>query len=116
MLIERHHAIELHKRVKGKVKMGPSTKLRTTDDLAYAYFPGSLVVASIIAEDREAAFEYTGRGNSILVVSNGSSILGLEKQDPYAILPILEGKCLVFKALETSTLFPCLEVKMPKRL
>ena len=112
MLIERHHAIELHKRVKGKVKMGPSTKLRTTDDLAYAYFPGSLVVASIIAEDREAAFEYTGRGNSILVVSNGSSILGLEKQDPYAILPILEGKCLVFKAFGDIDAFPlCLEVK-----
>ena len=112
MLIERHRAIELHKRVKGKAKICPSTKLRTTDDLAYAYFPGSLVVANIIAEDREAVFEYTGRGNSILVVSNGSSILGLEKQDPHAILPILEGKCLVFKAFGDIDAFPvCLEVK-----
>ena len=117
MLTEWHRAIELHKRVKGKVTVYPSSRLRTTDDLACAYFPGSLAVANIINEDRDISFEYTGRGNCIFVVSNGSSILNFEEPNPYAVLPILEGKCLIYKAFGDINAFPiCLEAKSAREI
>jgi len=117
MSTEWHRAIELHKRVKGKVTVYPSSRLRTTDDLACNYFPGSLAVANIIDKDQDASFEYTGRGNCIFVVSNGSSILNFEEPNPYAMLPILEGKCLIYKTFGDINAFPvCLEAKSAEEI
>jgi malate dehydrogenase (oxaloacetate-decarboxylating) len=117
MLMEWHRAIELHKRTKGKVKTYPSLRLRTKDDLSCAYFPGSYAAADLISKNNDASFEYTGRGNSIFVVSNGSSILGLKEQDPFAALPILEGKCLIYKVFGDINAFPlCLEAKSAEEI
>ena len=77
MTIDRIRALELHRKARGKIKIYPSMNVQNEDDLAMAYVPGSVPAALSIAEDPLLSYDYTGRGNRIAVVTDGSAVLGL---------------------------------------
>lgn len=92
-------ALEEHARWKGKIEIVSRPVLKTSDDLAVAYTPGVAAPCLEIEKDPEASFVYTGRGNTIAVVSDGSAVLGLGNIGGLAGLPVMEGKCVLFKEL-----------------
>ena len=81
----------------GKIQVVPCVPLRDRDDLSMAYTPGVARVCSAIADDPELANEYTWRGRTVAVVSDGSAVLGLGDIGPKAALPVMEGKAALFK-------------------
>ncbi|MCH8198919.1 MAG: NADP-dependent malic enzyme [Chloroflexi bacterium] len=92
-------SIELHRRLKGKLSVASRVELSTTDDLSLAYTPGVGAVSSAIADDPALSYELTGRGNTIAVVSDGSAVLGLGNLGALGAMPVMEGKCVLFKEL-----------------
>src|SRR5579884_2098473 len=88
-------AFRLHRG--GKIEVVSRVPLRDRDDLSLAYTPGVARVCSAIAEDPELADEYTWRGRTVAVVTDGSAVLGLGDIGPKAALPVMEGKALLFK-------------------
>jgi malate dehydrogenase (oxaloacetate-decarboxylating) len=96
----------------GKIEMHNKQPLRTRDDLSMAYTPGVARVCQAIAEDRTRAFQYTIKRNTVAVVSDGSAVLGLGDIGPEAALPVMEGKCMLFKEFGRVDAFPiCLDSK-----
>jgi malate dehydrogenase (oxaloacetate-decarboxylating) len=81
----------------GKIEMVPRAPLATRDDLSVAYMPGVAAVARRIAEDPEAAFDYTLKRNMVAVITNGTAVLGLGDIGAAAGMPVMEGKALLFK-------------------
>ena len=92
-------SIDLHRRLKGKLSVSSRVELSTTDDLSLAYTPGVGAVSSAIADDPALSYELTGRGNTIAVVSDGSAVLGLGNLGALGAMPVMEGKCVLFKEL-----------------
>ena len=92
-------SIELHRRIKGKLSVSSRVELATTDDLSLAYTPGVGAVSSAIGGDPALCYELTGRGNTIAVISDGSAVLGLGNLGPLGAMPVMEGKCVLFKEL-----------------
>lgn len=92
-------ALEAHARWKGKVEVVSKPELKTKEDLAVAYTPGVAAPCLEIEKDPEASYLYTGRGNTIAVVSDGSAVLGLGNIGGLAGLPVMEGKAVLFKEL-----------------
>jgi malate dehydrogenase (oxaloacetate-decarboxylating) len=110
-------ALELHRRVKGKVEVVSKVPVRDERDLTLAYSPGVAEPCRRIMQDKEAAFELTGRGNRVAVVSDGSAVLGLGNIGPEAALPVMEGKAVLFKAFAGVDAFPlCLATQDPLEL
>jgi malate dehydrogenase (oxaloacetate-decarboxylating) len=94
----------------GKIELRNKHPLRTRDDLSMAYTPGVARVSSLIAEDRDRAFEYTIKRNTVAVVSDGSAVLGLGDIGPEAAMPVMEGKAMLFKEFAAVDAFPiCLD-------
>src|SRR6185437_6380543 len=81
--------------VGGKIEQRNKLPLRTRDDLSMAYTPGVARVCSAIAQDRDKAFQYTIKRNTVAVVSDGSAVLGLGDIGPEAAMPVMEGKALL---------------------
>ena len=81
----------------GKISMLPTKPMVTQRDLSLAYSPGVAVPVKAIAEDEDAAYEYTSKGNMVAVISNGTAILGLGDLGPMASKPVMEGKSVLFK-------------------
>ena len=81
----------------GKISIAPTKPLATQRDLSLAYTPGVAVAVLEIAENPDAAYEYTAKGNLVAVVSNGTAILGLGNRGPLAAKPVMEGKSTLFK-------------------
>jgi malate dehydrogenase (oxaloacetate-decarboxylating) len=107
--------LELHKG--GKLFTGLSAPLKTRDDLSMAYTPGVARVCQAIAEDPNRAFEYTIKANTVAVVSDGSAVLGLGDIGPEAAMPVMEGKCALFKAFGGVDAFPvCLDTQDPDEI
>ena len=105
-------AIELHKEWKGKISTEAKAKVRTSEDLALAYTPGGAEPCKIIAKDKEAAYTYTIKQNTIAVVSDGSAVLGLGNIGPEAAMPVMEGKSVLFKEFGGVNAFPiCLDTQ-----
>ncbi|MBQ9644402.1 MAG: NADP-dependent malic enzyme [Lachnospiraceae bacterium] len=105
-------AIELHKEWKGKISTEAKAKVRTSEDLALAYTPGVAEPCKIIAQDKEAAYTYTLKQNTIAVVSDGSAVLGLGNIGPEAAMPVMEGKSVLFKEFGGVNAFPiCLDTQ-----
>ena len=105
-------AIELHKEWKGKISTEAKAKVRTSEDLALAYTPGVAEPCKIIAKDKEAAYTYTIKQNTIAVVSDGSAVLGLGNIGPEAAMPVMEGKSVLFKEFGGVNAFPiCLDTQ-----
>jgi malate dehydrogenase (oxaloacetate-decarboxylating) len=90
-------ALLLHEEWKGKLETTPKARVSTREDLALAYTPGVAEPCKVIAEDPEAAYRYTMKQNTIAVVSDGSAVLGLGNIGPLAAMPVMEGKCVLFK-------------------
>lgn len=93
-------ALEYHRSFPaGKTGIRPVKPTASQHDLAMAYTPGVAAPSEAIADDREKSYDYTGRGNLIAVISNGTAVLGLGDIGPYAAKPVMEGKALLFKIL-----------------
>ncbi len=90
-------ALMLHAEWKGKVETVSKTPVDSREALALAYTPGVAEPCKVIAQDPDAAYKYTIKGNTILVVSDGSAVLGLGNIGPKAAMPVMEGKAILFK-------------------
>ncbi len=90
-------ALELHEKWRGKLDTVSKTPVKTREDLSLAYTPGVAEPCKVIAQDKEAAYRYTWKSNTIAVVSDGSAVLGLGNIGPYAAMPVMEGKAVLFK-------------------
>ena len=90
-------ALMLHKQWNGKLETISKTPVKSREDLALAYTPGVAEPCKVIAEDKEAAYTYTWKSNTVAVVSDGSAVLGLGNIGPYAAMPVMEGKAVLFK-------------------
>lgn len=90
-------ALKLHEEWNGKIETVSKCKIASRQDLALAYTPGVAEPCKVIAEDTEAAYKYTIKSNTIAVVSDGSAVLGLGNIGPYAAMPVMEGKAVLFK-------------------
>ncbi|WP_124060220.1 NADP-dependent malic enzyme [Gordonibacter sp. Marseille-P4307] len=108
----RDEAIRLHREWAGKISTEPKMKLATREDLAIAYTPGVAEPCKDIAADRSLAYDYTLKGNTIAVVSDGSAVLGLGNIGPEAAMPVMEGKAVLFKEFGGVNAFPiCLDTQ-----
>ena len=106
---------ELHRG--GKIHTGLNMPLKTRDDLSMAYTPGVARVCSAIAENRQKAFKYTIKANTVAVVSDGTAVLGLGDIGPEAAMPVMEGKAMLFKEFADVDAFPiCLNTKDPDEI
>lgn len=90
-------ALELHEKLQGKISTELKTDLNSKEDLSLVYSPGVAEPCKKIAENVDDAYKYTGKANTIAVISNGSAVLGLGDIGPEAALPVMEGKCCLFK-------------------
>ncbi len=90
-------ALQLHEEWNGKFETTPKMKIATREDLSLAYTPGVAEPCKIIAKDKEAAYKYTIKSNTIAVVSDGSAVLGLGNIGAHAAMPVMEGKAVLFK-------------------
>ena len=90
-------ALQLHEEWKGKLETTPKCKIANREDLALAYTPGVAEPCKVIAKDKEAAYKYTIKSNTVAVVSDGSAVLGLGNIGAYAAMPVMEGKAVLFK-------------------
>jgi len=110
-------AMRLHLFYRGKVQAAPKCPIRGLDDFAIWYTPGVAAPCRAIHEDEELAYEYTNKGNTVAVVSDGTRVLGLGDIGPAAGLPVMEGKTLLFKYLGGVDAVPiCLDTKDPYRI
>src|SRR5437773_1832826 len=101
----------------GKIAQQNKYPLKTRDDLSMAYTPGVARVCREIAADRSKAFEYTIKRNTVAVVSDGSAVLGLGDIGPEAAMPVMEGKCMLFKEFADVDAFPiCLDTRDPDQI
>jgi malate dehydrogenase (oxaloacetate-decarboxylating) len=90
-------ALKLHEKWNGKLEITSKCTVKSREDLALAYTPGVAEPCKVIAQDREAAYKYTIKANTIAVISDGSAVLGLGNIGPYAAMPVMEGKAVLFK-------------------
>lgn len=90
-------ALELHEKWNGKLETVSKTPVKSREDLSLAYTPGVAEPCKVIAHDKEAAYKYTMKANTVAVVSDGSAVLGLGNIGPYAAMPVMEGKAVLFK-------------------
>lgn len=108
----QERALKLHKELVGKIEVVSKVELNSADDLSLVYTPGVAEPCKVIAENPDAAYDYTGRGNMVAVVSDGTAVLGLGDIGPLAALPVMEGKCVLFKKFGGVNAFPiCLNTK-----
>jgi len=107
-------AMRLHPFFRGKVQMAPKCVVREFSDFAIWYTPGVAAPCRAIHEDEELAYEYTNKGNTVAIVSDGTRVLGLGDIGPAAGMPVMEGKALLFKYLGGVDAVPlCLDTKDP---
>ena len=105
-------ALQLHKEWNGKLETVAKSKVNSREDLALAYTHGVAEPCKVIAKDPEAAYTYTWKSNTVAVVSDGSAVLGLGNIGPYAAMPVMEGKCVLFKEFGDVNAVPiCLDTQ-----
>lgn len=90
-------ALRLHAEWKGKLDINPKMEINTKDDLSLAYTPGVAAPCLEIEKDINKSYELTGRGNLVAVITDGTAVLGLGDIGPEAGMPVMEGKCVLFK-------------------
>ena len=105
-------ALQMHKKWNGKIETTAKSHVRTREDLAIAYTPGVAEPCKVIAKDPTAAYTYTMKANTSAVVSDGSAVLGLGNIGALAGMPVMEGKCVLFKEFGDVDAFPlCVRTK-----
>ena len=112
MMDTNEKAIVLHKEWNGKLETVAKAPVKSREDLSIAYTPGVAAPCKIIAENKEEAYTYTMKANTVAVVSDGSAVLGLGNIGPYAAMPVMEGKCVLFKEFGDVNAVPiCLDTQ-----
>lgn len=105
-------ALELHKEWNGKLETTSKVAVNSREALSLAYTPGVAEPCKVIAKDKEAAYTYTMKSNTVAVVSDGSAVLGLGNIGPYAAMPVMEGKAVLFKEFGNVNAVPiCLDTQ-----
>ncbi|MBQ2745513.1 MAG: NADP-dependent malic enzyme [Lachnospiraceae bacterium] len=105
-------SLKLHYERKGKITVEPNVPVETSDDLSLAYTPGVAQPCLEIQKDVSKSFELTRRWNLCLVVTDGTAVLGLGDIGPEAAMPVMEGKCVLFKSFGDVDAFPlCIRSK-----
>ncbi len=108
----KEKALAMHKEWNGKLETTAKSKVNSREDLAIAYTPGVAEPCKVIAENQEAAYTYTWKANTVAVVSDGSAVLGLGNIGPFAAMPVMEGKCVLFKEFGNVNAVPiCLDTQ-----
>ena len=108
----KEKALLFHKEWNGKLETTAKSKVHSREDLSIAYTPGVAEPCKEIAKDKEAAYTYTWKSNTVAVVSDGSAVLGLGNIGPYAAMPVMEGKCVLFKEFGNVNAVPiCLDTQ-----
>ena len=102
----KERALKAHEQWKGKIEVINRCPIRSYDDMTIAYTPGVAEPCLKIKEDRDLSYKYTRRGNLVAVVTDGSAVLGLGDIGPEAGMPVMEGKCALFKAFADVDAFP----------
>jgi malate dehydrogenase (oxaloacetate-decarboxylating) len=105
-------SIELHKKLQGKIEISNKVKINSKEDLAVVYSPGVAQPCLEIEKDEELAYDYTIKGNTVAIVSDGSAVLGLGNIGAKASIPVMEGKAMLFKQFGGVDDFPiCLDTQ-----
>ena len=105
-------AIEKHRQWKGKIEVISRVPVKNREELALAYTPGVAEPCLLIAENEELAYDFTRKGNLVAVITDGTAVLGLGDIGPAAGMPVMEGKCALFKAFADVDAFPiCVDSK-----
>lgn len=113
--MEKSKAIKKHLEWKGKIEVIARAEIENKEDLATAYTPGVAEPCLEIAKDESLAYEYTRKGNLVAVITDGTAVLGLGDIGPSAGMPVMEGKCALFKRFAGIDAFPlCVDSKDPK--
>ncbi|MBC2581512.1 NADP-dependent malic enzyme [Clostridium sp. DJ247] len=113
----KEEALKVHKDNRGKLEVKSKISLNTRHDLSIAYTPGVAEPCLKIAEDKNAIYDYTIKGNTVAVVTNGTAVLGLGDIGAGAGLPVMEGKALLFKEFGGIDAFPiCIDSKDPEEI
>ena len=108
----KEKALLCHKEWNGKLETVAKSTVNSREDLSIAYTPGVAEPCKVIAEDKDAAYTYTWKSNTVAVVSDGSAVLGLGNIGPYAAMPVMEGKCVLFKEFGNVNAVPiCLDTQ-----
>jgi|TARA_Y100000310_G_scaffold127024_1_gene126050 malate dehydrogenase (oxaloacetate-decarboxylating) len=109
--------LKLHKDNKGKLEVRSKVSVKTKEDLSKVYTPGVAEVSEAIFKDKKKVYDYTMKSNSVAVLTDGSSVLGLGNIGPEAALPVMEGKCILFKEMADVDAFPiCLDTQDEKEI
>ena len=110
-------ALEKHAKWQGKLTVNCKEPIASKEDLSIAYTPGVAEPCLEIAKDEELAYTYTGKGNTVAVITDGTAVLGLGDIGPSAGMPVMEGKCALFKSFADIDAIPiCINTKDPKEI
>ena len=110
-------ALELHRKLNGKISTEAKAHVRTREDLALSYTPGVAAPCRLIHQDKSEVYNYTLKANTVAVVSDGSAVLGLGNIGPEAAMPVMEGKAVLFKEFGGVNAFPiCLDTQDPDEI
>ena len=110
-------ALKLHEEWCGKLETVSKSPVKSREDLSLAYTPGVAEPCKVIAEDKEAAYKYTMKANTVAVISDGSAVLGLGNIGPHAAMPVMEGKAVLFKEFGGVNAVPiCLDTQDTEEL
>ena len=113
----REIALKAHKDWNGKIEVVSRAKVTNREELAVAYTPGVAEPCIEIQKDESKAYEYTRKGNLVAVITNGTAVLGLGDIGPAAGMPVMEGKCVLFKEFAGVDAFPiCVDSKDPDEI
>ena len=113
----KEEALQLHEVHQGKLAVSLKVDIETKHDLSLAYTPGVAEPCLEIAQDREQVYRYTGKGNAVDIVTDGTAVLGLGEIGPEAALPVMEGKACLFKRFGGVDAYPiCLNTKDPEEI
>lgn len=113
----RDDALKLHKDYKGKLNIMSKVAVNDRNSLSLAYTPGVAEPCKGIHKDENLVYEYTSKGNLVAVVSDGTAVLGLGDIGPYAAIPVMEGKSVLFKEFGGVDSFPiCVKTKDPDEI
>ena len=105
-------ALMMHEQWNGKLEITSKAPVRSREDLSIAYTPGVAEPCKAIAQDKEDAYKYTMKANTVAVVSDGSAVLGLGNIGPHAAMPVMEGKAVLFKEFGGVNAIPiCLDTQ-----